>query len=94
MKKIFILLLLLCILTLSSCKPAGEPKQFVESYYNNILQNNFSDAYNMLCTQSKINYPEEDFILYQQLLDEAYNFTGFTVEQISNNRNKYIDGVK
>lgn len=93
-RKIHILLLILTsLLTLSSCKPASEPKQFVEDYYNNILQNNFSEAYNMLCAQSKINYPEEDFILYQQLLNEAYNFTDFSVQQISKTTNKYIEGI-
>jgi tetratricopeptide (TPR) repeat protein len=91
---VLIVIVLLIASMFAACKPSGDPKEFVESYYQNIKDNKFDTAYDSLSSESQKNYTKENFVLYQQLLDETRDFTSFTVKLVTENKKKTIDGVE
>lgn len=92
--KTIITLVLLPALLLSGCASHSEPEAFARNYYNSIINNDFETAYEMLCDESKKNYPIEDFILYHQLYNEIYHVNDIAVKLMSESTGKEIDGVK
>lgn len=89
---IFIIILTLITVLFVGCTPSEDPKAFMESYYQNTINNNFESAYDKLSSVTQNNFSKDDFILFQTLLDESSQLKSVSVELISESKNKDLDG--
>lgn len=85
-------LLMLCIF--AGCTPSQDPTEFLKSYFQDIKDGDFEAAYDKLSGESQKNFSsKEDFILYEQLLNEEGPLIDVSYEKISEDKNKEIDGI-
>lgn len=82
-------------LILSACNslPEGDPKEIIESYYDNIHSQDYESAYEMLSKQNKELVDFEKFVLWQSLLRESDKESEENYEFDDIKENQEIDGT-
>jgi len=85
---------LLFALLLVGCTPKGDPKEILESYYQNVKDGNLQAAYEKFAEGNKRNISKEDYILYQRLLNECYELKEFKILKSGELKNVEIEGNK
>lgn len=68
---------------LTGCLPHGNPKDVLDTYNKNVLNNNFSACYDLLSGKNQKELSKDEFIQLQKLNNEASKCNGFDTKQVS-----------
>lgn len=91
MKKLLCAILVLSLaLSLVACAPKGDPEVVITTYYQRVMDGNYSGAYETLAANYQAAVSEKDFVYYLQVNNESKKFKSFKVEKASELKNKQL----
>jgi len=90
MKKLSLFVILIfCVFFMAGCG-LGDPVKFTESYFQDIKDKRYEDAFNKLSAETQGRFSKEQFLSYLELKSEASDTTEVTVEKLSEEKDKEV----
>ncbi|WP_289139172.1 tetratricopeptide repeat protein [uncultured Brevibacillus sp.] len=68
------------IAALVGCSPKDDPKVVLNTYYTNVMNANYEDAYAILSEADRKASSKEDFVLFMNLNAELYKWNGIEIK--------------
>lgn len=94
MRRITLSMILLALLiTIVGCSPKGDPKETLEAYYANVINEDYKAAYAMLLESDKQATTRDEFVQYMELNEQISKLKKIEVKQTEKNGDNVVFDV-
>lgn len=87
------MILLALMITIIGCSPKGDPKETLEAYYANLINEDYKAAYAMLLESDKQSTTRDEFVQYMELNEQLTQLKKVEVKQAEKNGDTVVFDV-